>query len=86
MKAIWITEAVYKDGFKIFLKFNDGVSGIVDLKDKLKGQIFEPLKDKTFFRNFKVNTWTLEWPNGADLAPEFLYELIIENEKLTFRK
>lgn len=76
MKAIWITEAVYKNGFKIFLKFNDNTRGIVDLTDKLEGRIFEPLKDEVFFKNFKLNTWTFEWSNGADLAPEYLYGLI----------
>ena len=86
MKPIWITEAVYKDEFRVFLKFNDGTSGIVDLKDKLEGPIFEPLKNKIFFKNFKLNTWTLEWPNGADLAPEFLYDLISENEKVVSQK
>lgn len=76
MKAIWITEAIYEGDFKISLKFNDGVSGLVDLKDKVHGSIFEPLQDKEYFRNFQLNTWTIEWPNGADLAPEFLYDLV----------
>lgn len=79
MKPIWIIEAIYQQDFQIKLKFNDGTEGIVNLENKLKGPIFEPLKSKDYFKKFKLNSWTLEWPNGADLAPEFLYELIGKN-------
>ena len=49
----------------------------VDLRDVLYGMIFEPLKELAFFQQVRVNldTNTIEWPNGADLAPEFLYEI-----------
>jgi hypothetical protein len=48
----------------------------VDLSDRLFGEIFEPLKDPAFFRQFQVHPdlHTVSWPNGADFAPEFLYE------------
>ena len=45
MEVIWITKAVYKGGYQIFLEFNDGIGGLVDLKGKLTGVIFEPLED-----------------------------------------
>ncbi len=49
----------------------------VDLRDELYGEIFEPLLDKKQFAKARMNTDTLtvEWSNGADFAPEFLYEL-----------
>ena len=48
----------------------------VNLSGELYGEVFEPLKDVTFFQQVSVNeeTNTIEWPNGADFAPEFLYE------------
>ncbi|PJB65744.1 MAG: DUF2442 domain-containing protein [Armatimonadetes bacterium CG_4_9_14_3_um_filter_58_7] len=51
--------------------------GDVDLSHELHGPVFEPLKDTRVFRNFAVHPEfrTLCWPNGADLAPEFLYEM-----------
>jgi hypothetical protein len=45
MEIKWIVEAKYVSEFKIFIKFNDGVAGIVDLQNKLQGPIFEELKD-----------------------------------------
>ena len=76
MDLIWITQAGYLTGYKIFVRFSNSKSGVVDLAGKLKGEVFEPLVDIDFFKNFTLNSWTLEWPNGADLAPEFLYELV----------
>jgi hypothetical protein len=48
----------------------------VDLKDELYGEVFEPLKDLERFKCFKVDPAleTFVWDNGADLAPEFLYD------------
>lgn len=61
------------------LSFNNNEQKIVDLKDKLNGEIFEPLKDVEFFKKFKINFNTIEWENGADFAPEFLYQIGLKN-------
>ena len=59
------------------LEFNDGAIKDVDLQDELWGEVFEPLKDAQMFKRVTINsdTSTIEWPNGADFAPEFLYEV-----------
>ncbi|KMQ53084.1 hypothetical protein CHISP_0305 [Chitinispirillum alkaliphilum] len=71
-----VTEAEYIAEYKIKISFNNGHSGIVDLKDCLEGEIFEPLKEIEEFKNFRVDPEieTIVWGNGADLAPEFLFE------------
>ena len=71
-----VLEARYVSGFTIWLRFRDGRSGEVDLTHPMNGPVFEPLHDVEFFRQFRVHPeWgTLVWPNGADMAPEFLYE------------
>jgi len=66
-----------KEGFELRIQFSDGVVKDVDLSGELYGEVFEPLRDPGFFSKVKVSqeTRTIEWPNGADFAPEFLYEI-----------
>ncbi len=69
-----VVEARYMSGYKVWLQFEDGTSGEIDLSEELSGPVFEPLRDVKYFAAFRVNrdTGTIEWPNGADFAPEFL--------------
>jgi len=71
-----VREAKHLHDYVIWLRFNDGAEGEVDLKDELGGEVFEPLKDLAHFVRFRVDPemLTLVWDNGADLAPEFLYQ------------
>lgn len=71
-----VIEAHHVRDYVVFVRFQDGLEGEVDLGPQLYGEIFEPLKDVAYFRQFRVDIdlHTLVWPNGADLAPEFLYE------------
>jgi hypothetical protein len=64
--------------FVVRLRFRDGVEGEVDLTDELEGEVFLPLRDPATFRAVRVHPelHTLTWPNGADFAPEFLYQKI----------
>jgi hypothetical protein len=73
-----VVEGRYVTGYTIFLRFEDGTEGEVDLSEKLHGAVFEPLLNLEYFASFRVNpdTGTIEWPNGADFAPEFLYEKV----------
>ncbi|VEN73159.1 conserved hypothetical protein [Candidatus Desulfarcum epimagneticum] len=72
-----VIEAKYIDGYKVWLSFNDGARGEIDLSSELYGEIFEPLKDISFFKSFSLEGHTLSWRNGADFAPEFLRENIV---------
>ena len=71
-----LTKAEYLKGYQIRLVFDDGTEGVVDLESELWGEVFEPLKNIDVFCEFTLNPdlATLGWPNGADFAPEFLYE------------
>lgn len=73
-----IADAKYVDGYRIWIRFNTGEEGLVDLSDELQGEMFEPLRNVETFRKFKVDQEleTVVWDNGADLAPEFLHELL----------
>ena len=69
-----IVSARYVEGHTIWLRFADATEGEVNLESELDGEVFEPLKDKEYFKAFKLHPElrTVVWPNGADFAPEFL--------------
>ena len=71
-----VIEVRVLEGYKLWLRFQDGLSGTVDLSTQLWGPMFEPLKDVAFFAQAAIHPEleTVTWPNGADLAPEFLYQ------------
>ena len=68
----------YVSDFTVHIVFTDGTEGDVDLGDELHGELFVPLKDRSLFAQVSVHPefHTLTWPNGADFAPEFLYEKV----------
>jgi hypothetical protein len=65
----------YRKDYVFHVVFDDGMHGDVDFSEFLKtGPVFEPLKNLTFFRKARIEGGTISWPNGADIAPETLYE------------
>ena len=68
--------AEYVESYRLRLTFSDGKVGDIDLASELWGEVFEPLKDLELFKSLKVDQelGTVVWPNGADFAPEFLYQ------------
>ena len=74
-----VVEARYQGGYSVWVRFNDGVAGVVDLSAALWGPVFEPLKDVKRFKRFEVSKLlhTLVWDNGADLAPEYLRQRLV---------
>lgn len=75
-----VTQAEYRGGYRIHVTFRDGVAGIVDFEPWLSGPVFEPVKDLEYFRQFFLDGGTVAWPNGADIAPETIYERLRSNE------
>ena len=53
--------------------FSNGEKRRIDFLPLLKGGKREELKNKDNFIQFGLNHWTLEWYNGIDFAPDFLY-------------
>lgn len=64
-------------GYRLRLGFSDGKVKDVDLESELWGPVFEPLRDPGYFSQVRVDpeARTIVWPNGADLAPDFLYSI-----------
>lgn len=85
MHLVNIEKAEYKGEFKIFLEFDDGKKGIVDLENFLQTNrltVFKRICDIKEFQKFSLNHDTIVWGEDLDLAPEFLHDLLIkQNEK-----
>jgi len=77
-----VCEARHIQEYQVEMRFNDGRRGIADLIPALRGPIFEPLLDLAEFSKLRVDSEleTIVWPNGADLAPEYLYFQTFKNE------
>jgi hypothetical protein len=71
-----VQEARYLDDYRVWLKFNTGESGEVDLQDMIfKYKVAASLHDIDQFKQFKLDAWpTLAWDCGFDVSPETLYE------------
>lgn len=80
---IEVSDAEYLEDYKLLLTFDNGVRKIVDLKNRLDGEMFEPLKNIEYFRQVKVepDLGTICWPNEADFAPDTLYQIGKELEE-----
>ena len=69
-----VIRARHRGGHRIQVTFNDNTEKTIDFLPWLEGPVFEPLKDPEYFERFFVEGGTVGWPNGADIAPETLYE------------
>jgi Protein of unknown function (DUF2442) len=74
-----IIEVKYIENYQIYLKFEDGAEGIVDINKLIEFKdIFAPLQNLDYFKTIKINPeWgTIYWANGADLDPDVLYSIV----------
>jgi hypothetical protein len=77
---IRITEVKHEGDYRLRLRFEDGVDGVIDISEQVSFDgVFKSMKDLEFFKRVRINkTWgTIEWPGKIDLDPEVLYEEIV---------
>lgn len=79
---IHVTEVKVVGLHSLELAFDNGVRKRVNLRRELYGPIFEPLRDPAYFSQAYLDpdSRTVTWPNKADFAPDFLYQLEPESE------
>ena len=87
--AIWhtvpwrVTSVIALPDSRLRVTFVDGVVGDVDMRSflsdpKIDGTVFEPLRDPGIFAQARIVLGAIQWPNGADLAPDAMYDAIRE--------
>lgn len=71
-----LIRAEYRQDYRMWLEFADGVCGEIDLEKELWGEVFDSLRDRLLFAELRLDAelGTVVWPGGADFAPEFLYQ------------
>lgn len=85
-KILRIVSVRHLGGHRLHLEFNNGDAGEVDLSRELNGPIFLPLQDLDYFASVRLEGGTVAWPNGADLAPEYLAEHLARRSSLIVRE
>ncbi len=82
MELVWLKDAKYLGDFKFSLLFGNGEIKLFDLKNLIETdrrykefEVFKDLENEEFVKNFSIDGWTICFPNGADIAPERLYEI-----------
>jgi hypothetical protein len=69
-----VTEVEPLEGFVLRLSFSDGSTRDVDVEELLRGPVFEPVRgDPELFRQVRVESGAVVWPNGADIDPVVLH-------------
>jgi len=71
-----VTAAEPRDGHRLWLRFDDGAEGVVDIATLVPfSGVFAPLRDPARFAELRVDAdlGTVCWPNGADLDPLVLH-------------
>lgn len=74
-----IVQARAMKSHQLWIQFEDGVNGVIDLKALIAFTgVFAPLRDQIYFEQVRVNPdlGTVSWPNGADLDPDVLYSIV----------
>jgi len=68
-----VKKVIPRDDYTLFVVFDNGENGILDMKPILDFGIFQRIKNYETFRQVRVSFDTIEWDCGVDLDPEFIY-------------
>ncbi len=69
-----ITEATFVGDYVLRLVFNNGEVRLCDFLPLAQKGICTKLQDKKYFRNFRLDPFTVDWNNEIGFAPEFLLQ------------
>lgn len=73
-----IKEVVPQDDYTLFVVFDDGRVGVLNMKPILDFGIFQRIKDLDEFKRVRIAFDTIEWDCGVDLDPEYVYAKCLE--------
>src|SRR5271168_927749 len=68
-----IVEVKPQSGYRLFVRFQDGLQGLVSLRQEQLTGALEPLRNLQFFEQVFIDNGALAWPGEIDLAPDAMY-------------
>ena len=78
-----VVNVVPRDNYQIYVEFDNDECGILNMEPYLDFGIFSKIKDQSLFAKVRVSFDTIEWENGIDLDPQFVYDKCIKEKRLT---
>jgi hypothetical protein len=75
----WVASLRVLGGYRLAVEFGDGTAGEADLRELIfaaDAGVFEQLRDSTVFDQAFIEDGAVTWPNGLDLAPDAMYDVI----------
>ena len=78
-----VTSVIANEHHTLFIEFDNKECGILDMAPYLNFGVFSKIKDPDVFKTVRVSFDTIEWANGVDLDPEFVYEKCMKNNGIS---
>lgn len=80
-----VTKIQKLGGFRLGVHFNNGSRGVHDFAELVResGEMREPLRDPGYFARVFLEFGAPTWPNGYDIAPEWLYREMAAAKELS---
>ncbi len=78
-----VVNVVPRDNYQIYIEFDNDECGILNMEPYLDFGIFSKIKDQSLFAKVRVSFDTIEWENGIDLDPQFVYDKCIKEKRVT---
>lgn len=78
-----VTKVEPQDNYQIYIEFDNNECGMLNMEPYLNFGVFSKLRDLAVFSNVRVSFDTLEWGNGIDLDPQFVYEKCVKEKRIT---
>ena len=69
-----VIKAEAKENYQVYIEFDNNECGVLDMEPYLDFGVFRKIRDKNIFSQVRVSFDTIEWSDGIDLDPQFVYE------------
>ena len=73
-EILTVLQADYANDYTLIIHFSNGEKRAFDFSSLFDKGVCNKLKDEAYFKNYRIDPFTVDWNNEIAFAPEFLYE------------